>query len=120
MHRPLIIEELYVSNCAFYTHTIDYRGKKVANGINYLTKMLKEYENPDVDPNECNEEEQNRRKFFKPRFMSASDCDPDDASNTMMEHCNSNACAPGVNNATSIHNCLFSNINKVHYSFVIQ
>ena len=40
-HHQLIMVELSVSNYGFHTHIIDYRGKEVANGINYLEKLLK-------------------------------------------------------------------------------
>ena len=55
-HHPFIVEDLSARNLVFHAHTIDYRGKEIANGINYLTKMLKEHEHPDVDPNEDDEE----------------------------------------------------------------
>ena len=112
----MIIEDIHARNCAFHTHAIDYRGKEAVNGINYLTNILKENENLDVDQNKDNKEETNRRKFFKPLFMSTSDWTLDNAA---LEHCNSNMCAPNVSNAISIHNQLFSSIRKVYYSFVL-
>ena len=82
--------------------------------------MLKEREYPDTDPNVDDEKEMNRHKFFKPRLISASGWTTDNYLRTTLEHCNSDMHVHDVFNATSINNCLFSNIRKVHYFFVLQ
>ena len=116
----LVIEELSIQNCAFYTYTMDYYLKEIPNGINYFIKILKEVEYSDVAPDENNEEEMNCHKFFKPRFRSTSEWTPDNALTTVLEHCNSNVHVVDYSNAPSIDNILFSNIYKVYYSHIIE
>ena len=119
-HRPLVIKELSMQNYVFCTHTIDYRLKEISNSINYFIKILKEAEHLDITLDENNEEGINCRKFFKPRFRSASELTPDNTLTTALEHCNSNVHVVDYPNVLSINNILFSNIRKVHYSYVIK
>ena len=101
MHHPLIVEELSARNCAFCARDIDYGGKEVANGVNYLTKRLKELEYPDVDPNEDDKEQMDRHKIFKPRLMSSYDWTLDDDLTTTLEHCNNSTRTPDISSSTS-------------------
>ena len=75
MHVPMIHKELSERGCAFYAHNKDHRGRDIAIGINTFVKILKDDEHPtNAENSSMTEEEANKRKCFKPKFLAATQC----------------------------------------------
>ena len=89
IHLPLIHHELTIRNVTFCAHAIDTHNELTQIGISHFIKLLRKNEHPNEE-NEMptlNEEEQQKFKFFNPRFLTAVDWTTDNVPASTSQCC---------------------------------